>query len=233
VGDHGVGPGGVGEVVIAGPLERALHAALTADPPDPAAVEAARLALVQKCDKFAWKQAKRWHRRHPWTDEDDWHGYAVLGLWEAVRRFDPTKGNGFSTYGQHYMRKHCQRAAQVEAADGLHVPMHHGVKRVAVTAFGSVTAEGGEGDLAAAVAERVTDPADLPPDEAEFWDQVGWMLGDDRKLMVLKGRYAEDRRLDDIARDLGVSRERVRQLQVKAEAELTAERELLAELLAG
>ena len=217
--------------MTAGPLERALNAALAADPPDPAAVEAARLSLVLAWDKFAWQYGNKWHRRHPWTDANDWHGYAVLGLWEAVRRFDPAKGNGFSTYGQHYMRKHCQRAAQTEAADGLHVPMHHGVTRVSVVGFGAVGDE--DGGFAGAIPERVPDPQEVPPDEAEFWDAVLWVLDDPRHRTVLKERYANGRKLDDIARDLGVSKERVRQLEVKAISELSAEKELLAELLAG
>jgi len=228
----GTGPAdGGGGVAPAGPLERALLAALRADPPDPAAVEAARLALVQRWDEFAWQQANRWHRLNPQTDPDDWHGFAVLGLWQAALEFDPLKGNGFSTFAQWKMRALCNRYAQQEAAGGVHVPAHHGVTRVPVTPFGEIDAGDG-GDFAGTVAERETHPGEVLPDEAEFWSQIDWMLDDPRHRLVLRARFVDKRKLDDIAAELGVSKERVRQIEVKALAELSAERELLAEVLA-
>lgn len=55
-----------------------------------------------------------------------------------------------------------------------------------------------------------------PGDQARFWEQVDAVLRDRRLSRVVRARFVERRTLAEIGRELGVTKERVRQLERKA-----------------
>lgn len=207
-----------------GSPEHALLVALRADPPDPAAVQAARLALVRQWDALAWKQAGKWHRTGDGRGSlDDFHAAAVLGLWEAALKFEPERGYVFPTYASWYVLKYLKEAAHQEAAGGLHVPMAHGVQRLPIMAFGEISAEfGADGAVPfdQTVPDRARGEDELPPEPVGVWRAVSDLLPRRRLWLVVWYRYRCGMTLDQVGAELGVSKERVRQLEVKAVARL-------------
>lgn len=60
----------------------------------------------------AWG-ARRWKRYMGGLDEEDAVQIASIGLIEAARRFDRSRGTQFSTYAYHWIRQACQRYGPV------------------------------------------------------------------------------------------------------------------------
>jgi len=189
-------------------------------------------ALVAENTGLAKAVANKWAKyANDWTDPDDLVSEALAGLCRAAQTWDPAKGAKFSTYGWCWAEQNVRRFLNEERGRGVNIPEHRRDVQIGVAGFGSMGDEAG--DFAGLIPDRGPDPREAPPAEATVWDAVEWMLDDERQRKVLRARFVDGRKLDDIAAELGVSKERIRQIEVKALAELSAEKELLAELLAG
>jgi RNA polymerase sigma factor (sigma-70 family) len=203
--------------VPAGPLEAALHAALHADPADPTAVEAARLALLRQWDPMAWHEASKWFRGNASRgDVRDYHGAAVLGMWEAAQKFDPCKGYVFSTYAYWYILKHLKLVAHHEASGGIYVPINQGNTGVSVRPFGQMVTGDGTAPFEGTIPDRESPSQDVPPVADEVWAAVDRIVADPRERLVLRRRFRDGRTLDQVGVELGVSKERVRQIETAA-----------------
>lgn len=218
--------------MTSGTLEYDLHAALLAQaalPPvgvaHPAlldaaakAVEAARVALVERWDGFAWQQSHKWYSRNRRGDIEDYRSAAQVGLWDAACRFRPELGHQFQTYAGWYLLRYLRPHAQAQAAGGFHVPDHLGFVHLAAAPFGSAGDEDDGDPFAGTIPDhRADDPRESPPDPAAVWAAVERVLaGRPRELLVLRLRFREGLGLKAAAERIGRSRERVRQIEARA-----------------
>ncbi len=138
---------------------------------------------------------------------DDLVQEGSIGLMEAAQLFDPDRGTKFSTWAWYRVRAHVQRAMR-RWAD---VPLPSGDME------GLSDPEGDPGELLdAGEARRELDAAlDLLPP---------------RSAHVLRGRVVDGRTLEDLGRELGVCKERVRQIEQRALAWVLDHFPRLAEL---
>ena len=179
------------------------------------------LALAAWCAKAAYKG---WvARRITW---DDAVAAATLGLVEAARRFDPARGNRFTTFAVWYCRSRVQDAA---AAGGVvTVPRtDRGARRREETAARAARAAGRHRPLSADWEESMPHADDAAIRDAESAAHAAGRAGallrrlDARSRDVVLSR-ARGEALADVGRRLGVTRERVRQIQAKAMRRLRA-----------
>lgn len=199
-----------------GTLERALQLALQSG--DAQWVELVRVALVEKWGAYAWRQARKWHGRTKRGDLDDYRSAAQVALWEAVLRFEPERGLVFGTYAGWYLLKHLRPHAQAEAAGGFHVPDHHGFVHLVPASADEAMPGGDDATFAGTIPDhRADDPREEPPAAAELWAAVSQVLaGRGRELEVLTLRLREGLTLDAIAERWGRSKERIRQIEIRA-----------------
>ena len=190
-----------------------------------------------------------------------------LGLLKAVERFDPERGNRFSTYAVHWIRQGVQRAV-VDKGRAIRLPVHMSEKvRKAARAWSGLSVELGReptlGELAdelgwipeevrfafevlpdATSLNRPVGEEEDAPDIGEFvederasgvpeaviqeienarlWESLEQMPDRERRIVVR--RYGLDDRepatQPEVGDELGITRERVRQLQRNAERRL-------------
>lgn len=165
-------------------------------------------------------------------DTDDLFQSAIFGLYKAAKRFDPEKGNRFSTYAGWWVRHAIQRTIQNEAYT-IREPVYHQAARTAARKRGEdfppplqtlsldapitegegrdfytrMPADGEDPEQAALRAEKLRGLREAL-ERAELTERERYIL--DRRF-GLDGRPIET--LQQIGERLGVSRERVRQLE--------------------
>ncbi|AGA31236.1 sigma-70 family RNA polymerase sigma factor [Singulisphaera acidiphila] len=128
-------------------------------------------------------------------------------LFRAVELFDSSRGNKFSTYATWAIRNQLARAAQAK---------HHRQSRFLL---------GQEEVLAIAADPRTeaVDPSDLQEQRQAAVARLLARLGD-RERRVLVGRYgiggACEQTLTQLGQELGITRERVRQIEARAQDKL-------------
>lgn len=241
---------------------RCRHALLSA------AEESALLTAAQRGDRAATAALVRAHmklvhalaRRVSARACEDTIAEGVVGLLEAIERFDPARGVRLSTYAGHWIRARVQRF--VLANRGIVAsPDTRAARRVFAQigrtrrALAAETGEPSTERLAEAIGVRPTDvegvllalsPRDVPvgsdrasghfeptsegptPEDAlaeqELRDARGRAIGEvlatvsarERRVVELRTLSEEARTLDELASELHLSRERVRQLEARA-----------------
>lgn len=128
-------------------------------------------------------------------------------LLRCVRRFNPAMGCKFSTY---YVKSALQRFMYLrEVASRQFVP------------FSVVGRLRAHGDKCQRPIEGSYEPDfDRPFDLQALRDTLAGDVLTDRERKVLLGRYWDNRTLDEVGAAVGLSKERVRQIQVRALAKL-------------
>lgn len=155
---------------------------------------------------------------------EDLLGEAMTGLLEAVSRFDPDRGFRFMTYAVWWVRRALVRAVATQSRN-VRIPRHRAAAEGAAWPREvSLTEE--SGDEASRGLEESLPTDDEPLDEILLRDQereaVLAALDElpDRQRYVLEERFGlrtdERRTLLDVAGDLGVTKERVRQIEGQA-----------------
>ncbi|POB12175.1 sigma-70 family RNA polymerase sigma factor [Sulfobacillus sp. hq2] len=172
--------------------------------------------------------------------------WGAIGLWEAIPRFDPTRGVRFSTYAAFWIRREIGRGLETtatlirvprpardrlarRAATGDSWPLSLADQRALAALHPAPSLEASVGadtedDLPFATAladDRATDPAERVAEADAAFQQHRWLR---QALAALPARTAQilgeamgwpdqaPRALSAIARDRGLSRERVRQI---------------------
>lgn len=173
------------------------------------------LALAAWCAKAAYKG---WvARRITW---DDAVAAATLGLVEAARRFDPSRGTRFTTFAVWYCRSRVQDAATTGGV--VSVPrIDRGATRREETAACAARATARHRPLAADWEESMPHADASAVRDAEAAAHAAARVGpllrrlDARSREVVLARLSGET-LADVGRRLGVTRERVRQIQARA-----------------
>jgi RNA polymerase primary sigma factor len=225
----------------------------------------ARALLIEKNLRLVVSVAKRY--RGMGLPFEDLIQEGNIGLMKAAQRFDPDRGNRFSTYAIWWIRQAIVRAIE-DKGRAIRLPMHTGEKvRKTVRVRNELSAQLGRQPTDEEVAERlgwtVRDvrtlirlPLDVlsldrPVGSEDDLTELGEFIEDEqasevpeavirementklqesmgemtaRERHVLVRRYGLDERepatLAELGAELGVTRERVRQLQRKAERRL-------------
>lgn len=136
---------------------------------------------------------------------------AILGLMDAVRCWKPEGGASLDTVMGFHIRQKVNLELRGKRTDPCHTLS---LDRLAYVDDGDLNGV----TVSSMVADLSTPPADH---EAETADEVSQMEDLLRYLTpvyrrVLVGRFVEGMTLDEVGEELGVTRERVRQIQVKA-----------------
>ena len=130
-----------------------------------------------------------------------------MSLIRAVEKFDFARGNKFSTYASWAIMKNFIRSIPIE---------NHRRDRFVT----------GHDDLFEAAADNRTDEHEYESTQRRMRDAVKGMLGrlDDRERRIIVSRFGLDgvgeQTLEQLGKELGVTKERVRQLEARAQSKL-------------
>lgn len=162
----------------------------------------------------------------------------TVGLMQAVRRFDPRRGVRLSTYAMWWIRASLQASVSkswsrvVAGSSNAQKALSQGLRRLAPQ-FGAESDSGGRGEEARSLLENLV--CDAPNPEQRIAEERGQRVLQrslaaaldrlpPREQLVIRKRYLEEVRptFAAIGRELGVSKDRVRQLEGSALGRLRA-----------
>lgn len=169
--------------------------------------DADRERLILDNLSLAWWCIHRYFRRLPGATpdtEDDLLQEARIGLIEAARTFDPDRGTRFATHAVWRIRGRVQNAVRKWKT----TPVPHSP---ADPVFDSLT-----DDYPSALEMLIA-----AEEDAILTDALDCLPA--REAHVLRERWLHGRTLDEVSADLGVCKERVRQIQRQAEERLAIE----------
>lgn len=217
---------------------------------------------IQGGDRDAWRELVAcnirlaiWGTRYSMKrglEFEDLVQHSLMGVMKAADRFEPERGNRFSTFAYHWMRQMCERACQVEIST-VRVPAHHHpllarARRLRDRSHGAIPdafceLEESDARLAQNLI-RVTELLELDPDEhvvfeeaeadldpsvivtnrhleTERWNRICEALSEttlrDQEVLFRRfGLNGYDRQtLEEAGVALGITRERVRQIETR------------------
>jgi len=167
-------------------------------------------AVLRKWEKMLHLLVRRnLNRLGHMYDYEDLLNHARLALWRAHRTFDPSGGAGFQTYSWSVI---------VHAFNALHKGASSKKRRDMVRSF-SIEAEQEDSNFQLRSPSKPADAAISASEDARAVRAALECLGDRERRVVLSRLY-EDKTLLEIGGEMGVTRERVRQLEKKALTQL-------------
>jgi RNA polymerase sigma factor for flagellar operon FliA len=175
------------------------------------------------------------------ADTEDLVGYGLIGLLEARSRYDASRGFQFSTFAYYRVRGAMfdgigkmarvprsvvreSRALSVLDTESEHVADTRAggavvvnPKQAAIDALSIVLSRAATAyTLAVMAPERVSPETEVANKEALDAIRKATETLPERERAVIQGHYMEDRQLDDIAKDFGISKSWMSRLHAKA-----------------
>lgn len=152
---------------------------------------------------------------------DDFIADAIQGYIRALEGFKPDKGFKFNTYAGQSVYRACRRAAQFDhtvkpVAKGNSGKMsEEALRKSAIAASGAVSLDVSRYDAGEYGRRTESTAVDDECGHSEIVRLMKHCIGllDDRSQYILMLRFDQDVTLDAVARRLGVTRDRVRQIQ--------------------
>ncbi len=149
-------------------------------------------------------------------DFDDLYSMGCLGLVRAVDKFEPSRGLCFSTYAVWWIDSHMKRQV-VEDTHAVHVPYRKAKKKSTLAAIKIATAAVKPLYLANGtprpIAAKESEVIEVEPERLAV--AIGRLS--ERERFVIARRFSEcPVRLIEIGREIGLTRERVRQIESEA-----------------
>lgn len=152
-------------------------------------------------------------RRGDATDVQDLMQEGVLGLMEALRRFDPDRGTRFSTYAVFWVR-HALRRGQLRDEQTVRIPEGARARGKGLSRVEDVPPLASAPTLDAQLDDS-RNLTELPSALEQLPRRERWII---RQRFGLEG--TPPRTLAQLGEELGVSRQRVRQLERRALARI-------------
>ncbi len=183
---------------------------------------AAVTALLKAHEGFLWQQAYRAvARSRGRMDVDDLMQEFRIKAVDCLRVFDPERGFRFLTYVGYALRQVARRmnpasgVIRVPAQERLDEPYRTQAQRAWTVCT-----------ISAVMARRLPDDASSPQADAQRQEGIeliraGLALLPARERVILEGRM-DDRTLDDIGRQIGLTRQRTHQIEQRAMERLRA-----------
>ena len=162
---------------------------------------------------------------------DDFKQTCYFALSDAVRSFKPLDNFSFLTfYGRYIMHHHHRNRLLMDYPVRLPRYAYKKLKDYVNNVDGLDVGSAGVGDMARV--RELTRPvvqletrmdvieADFSQTEtaqlnSTLWGEVSSVL-DEKNMLVIRGRYLENRTLEDIGHELGIGKERVRQREIRS-----------------
>jgi len=157
-----------------------------------------------------------------WRDDLEQGGRC--GLWMAAEKFDPDLGARFCTYAGYWIRREVFRALRF-VSSVIDIPKTRPRRPLAPQRPLDAPLGGGEGLPLGVLIVDSGPPPDVLAAYREQADQIAAALAKlpERSHVVLRDYYWRSRTLQAIGDDIGVTRERVRQIKAKAMQRLVAD----------
>jgi RNA polymerase primary sigma factor len=156
----------------------------------------------------------------PRACEEDVRQVGALWLTKAVDRFDLSRGFKFVTFAMHYVRFQMLRAAARWNTQEANARLS-GWTCPATVSIDKPVGEDGVGSIHSMIGESVRDELAEKEEQEKFWKVVRESLPD-RLRQVIVLRFKHGKMLHEIGEQIGVSRQRVNQLELEALAMLRA-----------
>lgn len=175
--------------------------------------------LWAQVERFVWQRANRWATSLQGLGgvvEDDLHQAGYIAMLQAVETYREDKGKGFVGWFDYYLKKVFAEAYGLRTTRQRQDPLRTAIRfEAAIDDLDGIT-----------VGDSIPDPA------AE--NKIAAIAEQDRKQRlyvalektmaalpqtereVLQARYYQGRTLEDVAKERGIGRERVRQIEAKA-----------------
>jgi RNA polymerase sigma-32 factor len=197
--------------------------------PEPPPLDAEQQRLVTSCVALARKVARDLHRLgglYARVSVEDLEGAAYYGLCLAAQRFEPSRGLRFTTFATWYARGYAQKTVYTGGVITLPSTVTKGGRRGRSCSTRAASAAavyarpiGGDSrDDDDAPGHRPACRRPGPAEEAERADYISHALSSlyPRERRVVEARVLEGRKLEEVAAELRLSRERVRQIEKRA-----------------
>jgi RNA polymerase sigma factor (sigma-70 family) len=155
---------------------------------------------------------------------DDFIQAGVLGMCEALVRYDPSHGASKGTYSFHWIKNCIHKAAGKATTRIGATKEHEWIKRIHVLPMSVV-----ENQIKASSRFRDANQLDfvdrpeyeeVPEDLAPETKALMSFCLDKRYYSIIVRRFVGGETLEDIGNDLGISKERVRQIEAKSLAKM-------------
>lgn len=188
---------------------------------------AEQTALLKQHEGWLALNANHWLRLNPWLDFDDLMQEGRLALLRAHERFDPSANVKLLTFAticiQRAMGDHARCFAHP-----VKYPRQRGRTRQEVLriSFNECVFEGARQTWSEVLTTPEPDLEYSPAGELMALVEKALLKLTAKQQAVVKARFMEGRKLHDIGQELGVSRERIRQIESKALRLLRANRTL-------
>ena len=139
---------------------------------------------------------------------EDLNQEALLGLLDAYKRFDPSRGVKFSTYAVHWIKKRVLSALSKEKK--------HSMDAIELDEAGLADQEepSSRPDPGQILADMQNPPPLMPRSKSETLFLPDTMPLLEKHILILS--YQEKHTIKEIATELGLSNEKVKQLRLKA-----------------